>query len=207
MYKPVPVPIYDPSLEEDANERNGIFLVALKKNQTIKLRCEAKKGIGRVHAKFQPTCTATFAYVNEYTINPEVERLLTQEQKQAVVDSSPRTLFEIDANGTLKAMEDRIGSMGIPISCVYCDECLVKSKEIQDEEKAKGNHWPQPLMTHKRLMDSFVFDVETSGSIPPDQVVQRALRILMEKFEKIRKDLESLDVNHPTDEEARLPEG
>ena len=87
------------------------------------------------------------------------------------------------------------------------DNCLCIVGASATVEKARGNHWPQPLMTHKRLMDSFVFDVETSGSIPPDQVVQRALRILMEKFEKIRKDLESLDVNHPTDEEARLPEG
>jgi DNA-directed RNA polymerase II subunit RPB3 len=207
MCPPLPVPLYDPSLDEEENAVNGIFLVALKKNQSLKLRCQAKKGIGRVHAKFQPTCTATFAYVNEYTINPEVERMLTREQKEQICAASPRPHLEIDVDGTLVNMEDRIGSMGIPISCVFCDEAIVKATEMQAREKELGNLWPNPLLTHRQLMDRFVFDVETSGSIPPEQVVQRALKILMEKFKKLKADFESLDENHPTDENARLPEG
>jgi DNA-directed RNA polymerase II subunit RPB3 len=204
MYKPLPMPQYDPNYDEKWNEENGIYIVDLKKNQSLKLRCEAKKGIGRVHAKFQPTCTAVFSYEADIKIDPDIERTLTSEQRQEMCNSCPKRLFEIttDIEDTLTTVQDA------EILCVYCDECTLRGADIKEKEKARGNDWNKgELVTITRRMDSFIFDVETSGSIPPEQVVQRALKILEQKFAKLKADIESLDNNPISSDDANLPEG
>ena len=47
----MPFPRWDKNLTDEQNRANGILLVTLKKNQSLFLRCDARKGIGRVHAK------------------------------------------------------------------------------------------------------------------------------------------------------------
>jgi hypothetical protein len=74
----------------------GILIVKLRKNQEIKLRCLARKGIGKDHAKWNPAATAVFQFEPEITINQQLMEKLTEEQKQEWVDSSPTKVFEID---------------------------------------------------------------------------------------------------------------
>jgi DNA-directed RNA polymerase II subunit RPB3 len=46
-----------------------VVIVKLGRNQEIKLRAIARKGIGKDHAKWIPVATAVFQYVADISIN------------------------------------------------------------------------------------------------------------------------------------------
>lgn len=69
----------------------AIVLVKLRKNQELKLKAIARKGIGKDHAKWIPVATAVFQYVPEIHINQSLMEDLTDEQKEEFVNSNPHT--------------------------------------------------------------------------------------------------------------------
>merc|ERR1719313_2159217 len=70
-------PLPDEDLSREENILNAVSIVDMKKNQALRLVCEAKKGIGRMHAKFNPTATTVFAYEAEILIDDDLEQRLT----------------------------------------------------------------------------------------------------------------------------------
>lgn len=74
-------------------ERVGIPIVKLAKNQEIKIRFEVQKGIGKMHAKWSPVSLATFQPDPEIKIDDSVD--LTTQQKFAIRDSCPVKVFEV----------------------------------------------------------------------------------------------------------------
>jgi DNA-directed RNA polymerase II subunit RPB3 len=48
---------------------SAVVIVKLGRNQEIKLRAIARKGIGKDHAKWIPVATAVFQYVADISIN------------------------------------------------------------------------------------------------------------------------------------------
>ena len=69
---------YTSQEETGANSaKAGILIVKLRKNQEVKVRCTARKGIGKDHAKWSPVATAVFRYEPEITLNESIMKSLT----------------------------------------------------------------------------------------------------------------------------------
>ena len=79
----------------DAN-KPPILLVKMRKNQELKLRAIARKGIGKDHAKWMPVATCSFQYMPDIRINLTEMEKLSPEQKRAFVESAPTRVFAYD---------------------------------------------------------------------------------------------------------------
>lgn len=73
-----------------------ILLVKMRRNQALKLRAIARKGIGKDHAKWMPVATCSFQYMPDITLNQAELDKLTPSEKQAFVESSPTRVFAYD---------------------------------------------------------------------------------------------------------------
>ena len=85
---------------EDPN-KPPIWLVKMRKNQELKLKAMARKGIGKDHAKWMPVATVSMSPIPDIRINHARMATLTHEQKQEFVDSCPQKVFKLSpaANG------------------------------------------------------------------------------------------------------------
>lgn len=48
--------------EEEEDDSKGVLLVKLKQGQRVSLIAKAKKGVGKIHTKYDPTCSVAFEY-------------------------------------------------------------------------------------------------------------------------------------------------
>ena len=78
------------------SKRPPILLVKMRRNQELKLRAIARKGIGKDHAKWMPVATCSFQYMPDIRINQSEMDKLTPAEKQAFVESSPTRVFAYD---------------------------------------------------------------------------------------------------------------
>lgn len=169
----VPIHHNPESLAGDQPDK-GILIVKLKKNQELKLRCVARKGMGKDHAKWSPVATVTYQFQPDIRINRELMNTLTDQQKEEWVASCPTKVFRI--NPLTKEVE-----VENPSAYKYDDECILKA-----EEMGKPG-----LVDIKMKMDTFNFQVESTGAHPPEHIVLRALGILLEKLSVIQLTLET----------------
>mmetsp|Transcript_63516 Transcript_63516/g.150491 ORF Transcript_63516/g.150491 Transcript_63516/m.150491 type:complete len:311 (-) Transcript_63516:35-967(-) len=150
-----------------------IVIAKLKKNQEIKFRAWAQKGVGRTHAKWSPVATAVFRYEPDIQINNSKMDLLTEQQRQEWVKSCPTFVYGIDPKKRV-TVEQRL-------KCMYCDQCL---------EKAESFSTPatnfRDLVSVRPMQDRFHFKVESTGALKPEEIVLTALDVLKSKLLELR---------------------
>ena len=61
----------------------------MRKNQELKLKAIARKGIGKDHAKWIPVATVAFQHMPHITINRALIDTLDEKTKEDFVDASP----------------------------------------------------------------------------------------------------------------------
>jgi len=92
------------------------------------------------------------------------------------VASCPSKVFAYDERTHSVTVEDAL-------RCTYCMECVAKAETF---ENIKGR---PPLVTINAKQDRFIFTVETTGALAPEEVVQSALTVLKNKLSDIATNL------------------
>lgn len=160
-----------------------IPIAKLRPGQEIHLTCFCEKNIGKEHAKWSPVATATYRLMpaisfkkDEKTNQPAV---ITGSKAQELVDLCPMNVFDI---------EDGAAIVARPRDCTFCRECI---REPEWDEK----------VSLQKLKQHYIFSVESVGIIPPEVIVEEALKQLINRIAGLSSAFEEL--KNP----RTLPEG
>ena len=151
----------------------GIAIAKLARGEHLKFTAIATKGIGKMHAKWSPVAIATFAYEPVITLNDHMLDELKENERQQFVKSCPVNVFRFD---------DRTKKVTAPDTarCMFCDECVKLGKSYRrtvDED---------PIVTVEAKKDTFLFTVETVGSLRPEEVVRAGIERIKEILSEAR---------------------
>jgi len=146
----------------------GILIAKLRKNQQLSLKCIARKGTGKDHAKWSPVATAVFKYTPLIDINHGLLNSLNGPEKAAIVESDPSKMFKYDADTDTFTLTS-------PESCTYDGEVMKKVNELGKPG----------LIDVRPGLDCFTFIVESTGVLKVEEVVLQAVHILQSKLDTI----------------------
>ncbi|KAI9592226.1 DNA-directed RNA polymerase [Syncephalis fuscata] len=115
----------------------GIMIVKLHKGQEIKLTCIARKGTGRIHAKWSPVAAVGFEY---------------------------------DPHNKLRHLE------------YWIEEDAKKEWPLSRNADLEDAPAEDEVFDYKAEPNKFYFDVESLGSIRPEDIVSMAIDVLQDKL-------------------------
>lgn len=163
-------PAHFSSDEERGNSQDqGIMLLKLGPGQMIKLSAIAKLGIGKEHAKWTPVAAASYMFEPIITLNPAVMERLTEEQKATFVKSCPTRVFEADEKFDQVVVADHM-------RCMFCDEC------VKTGDTFKDNPEDDNVVSVKFKHGRYIFSIETTGQLKPEEVVFSAMEVIRDKL-------------------------
>jgi DNA-directed RNA polymerase subunit D len=128
-----------------------IPVVKLTKEQKLKLEAYARLGKGKNHAKWQPVSMCTYKYF------PQIEIRKQCDACGKCVEICPRKV--------LAKVGDRIEIQDL-MACTLCKDCI--------------NVCPKdpPAINVSGKEDTFIFNVESTGVLPPRRIMKEAVKIL-----------------------------
>jgi len=154
----------------------GILICKLQKNQELKVRCIAKRGIGKQHAKFAPASGITFRYEPDIRLNKGTMEGLTKQEKKEWVKKCPTGVYRYDNVTEEIEIEDAA-------ACMFCYECVKESKRLGRPNLVKVDRQP----------DKFHFYLEATGQLKPPEIVLSALTVMRAKLVHIGNHLSQLE--------------
>jgi len=171
-----PNPQYDPSvIPVDAapdSDEQGIAIVKLQKNQEIRLKAIAFKGVGKEHAKWSPVATAVLKFEYEVLLNQNKIIELDEKQQREIVESCPTKVYRYDDVKRQVEIEDASKCMG-------CLECVKKAQSMNKTGLVEI-YSKEDLAT-----DKFSFTVESTGSLKPQEIVLAAIKEIKKKLSSV----------------------
>jgi DNA-directed RNA polymerase subunit D len=154
--------VYSESLKPSDDEvrpvSGSIPIVKLENGQRLELVAIARLGFGKDHAKWQPGIVA-YKYMPVLEFDPKLCNACGD-----CVKACPK--------GILEVVEKRVRVKDLT-QCTMCKACV----ESCSSEAVRVSGDPS----------KFIFRVESTGTLPPDQIILRAIESLREKFEEFPK--------------------
>lgn len=155
---------------DGSEKESGIIIARLREKQELRLRAIAKKGIGKIHAKWSPVSCCVFQRHADIRINPVRAAELSDEQLRRIPDVCPGQVFAYDEASRRVVVAN-------PRGCVFCDECVAYGEDLRKPDLVRVDEVP----------DDFTFVVETTGALSPEEVLFSALGVLQEKLRLLRE--------------------
>ncbi len=140
-----------------------IPIVKLAPEQKIKLEAYARLGKGKVHAKWQPVSMCTYKYLPQVKI--DLERC-----------NACAECVELCPERVLVDMKEGIKTQNV-IECTLCMDCV---DACPQNPPAVEISWDK---------EAFVFEIESTGALPPERIMLEALKILDKKIKDLSKQL------------------
>jgi DNA-directed RNA polymerase subunit D len=142
-----------------------IPLVKLAPDQRIRLEAYARLGKGEKHAKWQPVSVCAYKHYPKVKINEK-----ECDACGKCVEVCPKRVLKVSESG--KQLELRN-----VIDCTVCKDCV---NTCPKSPSAIDVSWQK---------DVFVFDIESTGSLPTERIMLEALKILDKKANSFMEQL------------------
>jgi len=144
---------------------HNIPLVKLERGQKVVLEAFARFGKGKEHAKWQPVSACAYKYMPVITILEDRCDLC-----EACINECPKKVLDV-SEGKLVVKD--------VLKCTTCRIC----EQVCPKEAIKVS-WDDT---------TFIFNIETIGSLPPEEVVKKAVDIIIKKSEIFKDMVKSIE--------------
>lgn len=166
----VPLPGQDHLKSKDIGPVDkDILLATMRPGHELELDLYCVKGLGKDHAKFSPVATAS------YRLLPEIRLLREFQGEQA------RRLQGCFSPGVIALDKTPHGKEVARVANARMDTC---SRNVFREDDLKED------VEINRIRDHFIFSVESTGILPPDELVAEAVKVMMGKCQRFLQELE-----------------
>ncbi|ODV86771.1 hypothetical protein CANARDRAFT_6341 [[Candida] arabinofermentans NRRL YB-2248] len=139
----------------------NILLAKLRPGQEITLRVHCILGVGSDHAKFSPVSTASYRLLP--TI--DIQKPITGQDAKDFQKCFPSGVIGINSNGEAFVKDARKDTV---------------SREVLRHDKFNGK------VKLGRVRDHFIFNVESTGAMSPEEIFFKSVRVLRNKAEYLR---------------------
>jgi len=158
-----PVMVYSSDLKGDSDVvpvSGKIPIVKLGPAQKLKLELYAKLGRGLEHAKWQPVSACAYKYLPKVTLNAD-----NLENPEQVIQICPADVYIPDPDSRIAVRDE--------LACTLCMDCVERAIPIDSKKtfpiKIEGDE------------NSFLFNIESTGCMPPRRIVMEASKVLEKK--------------------------
>ena len=138
---------------------DDILIAKLRPGQELDLTMHCVKGVGCDHAKFSPVATASYRLLPDITLLQPI----TEDLAERLVKCFSKGVIRIYKENGIKKARVANARKDTGMREIFRDETLKKMVKLE------------------KIRDHFIFSVESTGALPPEVLVEEAIKILLAK--------------------------